>query len=339
MKFARWLSGFALIRLLRRGPKVAPDDVPGETRAPGERIVPAGSPNRGAELLVLLFLALATACAIGFVVTYGLFKPRQLPDEGLGMEMGGCLIFIACALTVVAKRLVVSEEVEEEYPTEHPEEQQKVVEIIHESGSRITRKRLIGGAAGLAGGALGAALIVPAASFGPVLDTESFYRSPWKRGRRLVDEDGKPMRADDVEKETFYTAYPEHDVEREELAAPLVVVRLDPSRLELPAERAHWAPEGILAYSKICTHAGCAIGLYRTPRFEAAEPAPALVCPCHYSTFNPATGGTVEFGPAGRDLPQLPLEIDEDGYLRAAGDFSSPVGPSFWGVRTRRPSA
>ena len=73
--------------------------------------------------------------------------------------------------------------------------------------------------------------------------------------------------------------------------------------------------------------------------FPEAEPKPALVCPCHYSTFDPATGGTVIFGPAGRKLPMLPLRIDGRGYLRAAGNFDGPVGPSWWGVRARRPFA
>jgi ubiquinol-cytochrome c reductase iron-sulfur subunit len=172
---------------------------------------------------------------------------------------------------------------------------------------------------------------------GPVLDTESFYASPWRRGRRLVDEDGKPYKAGDIEAESFYTAFPEAAY-REELAAPVVVVRVDPSELELPAGREGWAPQGIVAFSKICTHAGCAVALYRKPRFPQAEPSPALVCPCHYSTFNPARGAEVTFGPAGRPLPQLPLIVDSAGELRAGGDFSEPVGPAFWGVRTRRPS-
>ena len=86
-----------------------------------------------------------------------------------------------------------------------------------------------------------------------------------------------------------------------------MLVRLPKSSLELPRELAHYPAEGIVAYSKICTHAGCAISLYRAPLFQPDEPTPALVCPCHYSTFNPADGGTVTFGPAGRKLPMLPL--------------------------------
>ncbi len=303
-----------------------------------ERIVPKGDPNRRAELLVAALLLAAAGCAAMFVVVYALDWPNQ--TQYLGLCLGAALALLAAALLVLGKRLVVTEHLEEDYaPPGNPEEEAAVAQIVAESADPITRRRLLGGAAGLAGTALGAALIAPAASLGPVLDTESLYSSPWRRGRRLVDEAGVPLRAADIEVEDFYTAYPEHVVDREELAAPVVVVRLDPSELELPPEREGWAPEGIVAYSKICTHAACAIALYRTPRFPAAEPGPALVCPCHYSTFNPATGGTVEAGPAGRDLPQLPLMVDAAGDLRAAANFSGPVGPSFWGVRTRRPSA
>src|SRR5204863_6030943 len=129
-------------------------------------------------------------------------------------------------------------------------------------------------------------------------------------------------RADEVEQGTFYTAFPE-GADKEELGSPVVVVRREPAQIR---EHRAWAPEGIVAYSKICTHAGCAIALYRKPTFPEVQPRPALICPCHYSTFDPADGGSVLFGPAGRDLPQLPLEIDEMGELRAGGNFSGPVG-------------
>src|SRR2546430_8935553 len=120
------------------------------------------------------------------------------------------------------------------------------------------------------------------------------------------------------------------------MGAPVIVVRLKPAELRLPSDRRAWAPGGILAYSKICTHAGCAVALFRKPTFPAVEPGPALVCPCHYSTFDPTKGGNVIFGPAGRPLPQLPLAVDGKGELRAAGNFSGPVGPSWWGVRTQK---
>jgi ubiquinol-cytochrome c reductase iron-sulfur subunit len=168
-----------------------------------------------------------------------------------------------------------------------------------------------------------------------VLDLARFTATPWRRGVRLVGEDGMPIAAADIQPLEFLTAFPEH-ADPEQMGAPLVLVRLEPSDLHLPADRADWAPLGIVAYSKICTHAGCAIALFRAPLFRPVDRPPGLVCPCHYSTFDPGTGGTVVYGPAGRPLPQLPLSVDRRGYLRAAGNFSGPVGPSWWGVRNRK---
>ncbi len=299
-----------------------------------ERIVPEGTPERRAENLVLVLLAIAVLFAIGFIVIYAEFGVSKLPNELLGITLGGCLLFIALALTVVGRRLVVTEELDEDYPQEHPEEQREIAEMVHESGSRITRKRLLISAGAATGGALGLAALTPALSIGPVWDTGPLDRTPWRAGVRLVDEQGHPISAGDVEERTFYTAFPE-GANPEEIGSPLVVIRVDPTKLKLPEGRASWAPEGILAYSKICTHAGCAVALYRKPTFPVLEPQDALVCPCHYSTFDPFTGGTVIYGPAGRPLPQLPLEIDPDGNLRAAGNFSQRVGPSWWNVRSR----
>jgi ubiquinol-cytochrome c reductase iron-sulfur subunit len=324
----RWLISALMLLLGRRRRKV---------RAPETaRMVPPGAPDRRAETLVVLLLLAAAVCAAGFIAVYALGGiPSQ--TQFFGLALGLAFAFLAAACVVVARRLVVTEELVEDYPVvEHVEEQEMVAEIVEESGSRFTRKRLVTLAAGTAGGALGAALIVPAVSLGPILDTSAFYRTPWRRGRRLVDEGGAPLLADQIEEKSFYTAFPE-GANRDELGAPLVVVRLHPSDLHLPDGRGGWAPGGILAYSKICTHAGCAIALYRTPKFPRAEPKAALVCPCHYSTFDPATGGEVIFGPAGRPLPQLPLYVDAKGALRAAGNFSGAVGPAWWGVHLENP--
>ena len=279
-----------------------------------ERIVPPGGSSPRAELVVFALLGAATLCAVAFIAIYALDRlPHQ--TQLLGLALGLALAFIAAACIVTANRLIVTEELEENYPPPaHPGQVEALDRLVDESGDRISRKRLLTLGAGAAGAALGAALLVPAVSLGPLLDTAALYRTPWRGGRRLVDETGRPFRADEIEEATFYTAYPE-GASREEVGSPLLVIRLDPKLLRLPQGRAGWAPQGILAYSKICTHAGCAINLYRSPLFPAAEPKPAFVCPCHYSTFDPMTGGTVIFGPAGRNLPQL------------------PVGPSWWGVR------
>jgi quinol---cytochrome c reductase iron-sulfur subunit len=298
------------------------------------RIVPRAHPAGRAETVVLGLLGLATLSAVGFVVVYAIDSiPRQ--TQFLGLTLGLALAFLAGACVVVARRILPDEEIEHDYPPpEHEPEQDEIVQVLEESKDAFTRRRLLGMAAGGAGVALGAALITPVFSLGPFLDTDVLYASPWSRGRRLVDAHGRPLRAREIEEGAFYTAFPE-GADQEDVAAPLAVVRLSPATLRLPEGRTRWAPHGILAYSKICTHAGCAVALYRTPLYPPREPKPALVCPCHYSTFDPAAGGTVLFGPAGRPLPQLPIAIDARGFLRAAGGFSGPVGPSWWGVRKR----
>jgi ubiquinol-cytochrome c reductase iron-sulfur subunit len=139
----------------------------------------------------------------------------------------------------------------------------------------------------------------------------------------VVDEEGRPLRPEDVELESVTTVYPEGEVGSADSQA--VLVKVAPELLALSGRGRDWVPEGCVAYSKICTHAGCPVGLYRA---EAHE----LLCPCHQSTFDVLRGATPVFGPAARALPQLPLELDENGYLVAGGDFPEPVGPSFWNM-------
>jgi quinol---cytochrome c reductase iron-sulfur subunit len=325
----RWLIA-AIVLLLGKARRAA--------RLPErERIVPPGRPDRGAELVTFWLLIAAAVCGVGFPVVYAVEPP--LETQFLGLTLGLCLAFLAAACVVVGKRLVVTEHLIEDYSVpEHPSEQEALEQLVDESGDRVTRKRLIVAGAGAAGAALCVAVLTPAASLGPVFDLDPFFRTPWRRGRLLVDENGRPFLADDVDEETFYTAFPQ-GADREQMGAPVVVVRLPKGELRLAPERRGWAPDGIVAYSKICTHAGCAIALYRKPTFRPTQPRPALICPCHYSTFDPARAGEVIFGPAGRALPQLPLAVDSTGHLRAAGNFSGAVGPSWWGVRNRKPHA
>jgi quinol---cytochrome c reductase iron-sulfur subunit len=320
--------------LRRLGRHRAAPDAPAADPGPRERIVAAGTPERRAETVVVALLGLAAVFALGFIACYAVFSVGALPNELLGICLGGSFLFVGAALAVVAKRLVVTEELEDDYPEEHPKAQQEVVQIVRESGSRITRRRLLLGAGAATAGAVGAAAVTPALSLGPFWHTAPLDATPWRRGVRLVDLDGTPIRAALIETGSFYTAFPQ-GADPEEIASPVVVVRLEPHELDLPRGRRTWAPQGIVAYSKICTHAGCAIALYRKPTFPQVEPGPALVCPCHYSTFDPATGGTVTYGPAGRPLPQLPLMIDRGGILRAGGNYSGRVGPGWWNVRER----
>jgi quinol---cytochrome c reductase iron-sulfur subunit len=301
-----------------------------------KRVVAPGPRNPGRELVAALLFGAAGLCATAFPMVYALDRlPRQ--TQLLGLSLGLAFAFLAAALIVISKGVAAEEELEEEYLLPRVNDQEEVAEILEQSTDRITRRRLLGLAAGAAGTAVGVALVTPAVSFGPVFDMSQYYDTPWERGRRLVDEKGKPLLADDIETDVFYTAFAQ-GADPDAIGSSLIVIRLEPAQLDLPAGRENWAPEGILAYSKICTHAGCAVNLYRTPLFDPVEPGPALVCPCHYSTFNPATGGTVEFGPAGRPLPQLPLLVASGGELQAGGNFSGAPGPAWWGVRLRKPT-
>jgi ubiquinol-cytochrome c reductase iron-sulfur subunit len=326
---------------------------PGEERSDGARrdggeaasdehgLLEPGPRNPGTELAVAALFGLAALSALAFIVVYAQERfPAQ--HEMFGLTLAGAFGFLGAALVLLARRVFPSEELEGEYPeSDGAEASEKagseVAQMVQETGSAVTRKRLLTAAGGTAGGAIGLAALTPALGLGPWFHTKPLHRTPWRPGRRLVDRDGEPMRADDVEHEAFYTAFAE-GASRRGLGSMLVVVRLEPHRLHLPPDRATWAPEGILAFSKVCTHAGCAVGLYRKPKYPPTQPPPGLVCPCHYSTFDPAKGGEVVFGPAGRPLPQLPLVIDPKRELRAGGNFSDSIGPSWWGVNLEKPT-
>jgi ubiquinol-cytochrome c reductase iron-sulfur subunit len=285
-----------------------------------------------AELVVAGALGVTAAAAVSAIVVYIVDANTQY----LGLSLGLAFLGLAVAVIVAGLVLYPPRKVVEERPVAPDAKAQAEVEQeVAEAAGGISRKRLILGAAGAAGAAVGGAIIVPlAGSLGPFEQGESFSDIPWRDGVRLVDEEGQPVPAANVHSRTFLTAFPE-GADKRELAAPLVVIRLPPDEIELDPERRSWVPDGIMAFSKICTHAGCAISLYRAPLFPARAPEPALVCPCHYSTFDVRHGGKVIFGPAGRDLPQLPLRIDEAGNLVAAGTLSGKPGPSYLTVRQK----
>ena len=109
----------------------------------------------------------------------------------------------------------------------------------------------------------------------------------------------------------------------EKAKASIIIVRMDPDEITPLEGREKWTVDGIICYSKICTHVGCPISLYERTTHH-------LLCPCHQSTFDLGDAGRVVFGPAARALPQLPLTVDDEGYLVARSDFTEPVGPSFW---------
>ena len=192
------------------------------------------------------------------------------------------------------------------------------------AGSRPWLIRLFAGAIGT----IGIAALFPLRSLAsrnarPV----DFGTTSWRKGLRLVRADGRVVRATDLAVDSMITVFPEGHVGPHFANAmandATILLRVPPTELRLPPERRDWAPDALLAFSKVCTHAGCAVGLYRAA-------ARQLFCPCHQSTFDVLTGGTRIFGPAPRALPQLPITIAADGTLEALDGYQEPIGPGYW---------
>jgi ubiquinol-cytochrome c reductase iron-sulfur subunit len=151
----------------------------------------------------------------------------------------------------------------------------------------------------------------------------------WAKGVRLTrDPSGTPIKASDVTLGSAFHVIPEgldeseHKLE-EKAKAAVLLMRLKPEDLHVSEGRKDWNYDGIIAYSKICTHVGCPVALYEQQTHH-------LLCPCHQSQFDITREAEVIFGPAKRPLPQLPITVDSEGYLVARSDFTEPVGPSFW---------
>jgi ubiquinol-cytochrome c reductase iron-sulfur subunit len=307
-----------------RGEASAPDEADADPR---RRELPH---DRAAELAVAVLLVLGGLLAAAFGVLVVAHPQTQL----LGGVLAAGLACLGAALALASRRVVVQEvDVEERHPPA-PEEDARLAGALREGAEGISRRRVLIGAAGVAGCGLAAAVALPVTGLGPALG-DAPNRTPWRRGKRLVDaRTSEPIGADDLEIGSFQSAMPE-GATTDELGAPVVVVRVDPRTLRLPPERRDWAPEGFVAYSQICTHAACAVTLFRYPVYEDTSKPPALVCPCHYSTFDVLRAADPVFGPAVRPLAQLPLAIAADRTLVAAGPLSGSVGPSYWGVRQR----
>ncbi len=184
------------------------------------------------------------------------------------------------------------------------------------NGASVTRGGVFGKAWIFVVGAFGLATLVPVVSLGR--RARVARGTAWTAGARVVTEAGRPLRPDDIALGGVTTIFPEGHVGAPDAAALLIRVEDD-----AVLTNQTWAPRGNVAFSKICTHAGCPVAIYRHADYR-------LYCPCHQSQFSVLFGARPVAGPATRALPQLALEIGADGYLVARGDFSGPVGPDDW---------
>jgi len=171
-------------------------------------------------------------------------------------------------------------------------------------------------------GALGLAALFPIRSLGPS-PGRTLFTTAWRPGKRLVTDDGSFVRLDELAVGGVLTVFPEGFTDKDKADSQTLLIRVEPDRLHEKEGRAGWTKDGHIAYSKVCTHAGCPVGLYQTQTGH-------LLCPCHQSTFDALNAAKPIFGPATRSLPQLPLDVDSQGYLIATADYDEAIGPAFW---------
>jgi ubiquinol-cytochrome c reductase iron-sulfur subunit len=308
--------------------------------------------QRRAERQVATLFMLSGICSVLFVVSYFTFEIGDVvttigglgaSNLALGLSLGGALLFGGIGAIHWARKLMVDRPlVEARHPiASSPEDREVTVSGfmtgLDETG--IARRPLV---RNTLLGALGVlALPVPIVllrDLGP-LPGDSLKSTIWEPGMRVVrDVTGTPIRVSDMQFGDLINAEPAiffendeegepliegADLQREKAKAAVILVRMEPEEITPADGREDWSVDGILCYSKICTHVGCPISLYERTTHN-------VLCPCHQSTFDLADNAKVVFGPAARPLPQLPLGVDSEGFLVAQSDFDEPVGPSFW---------
>ncbi|MFF3347727.1 Rieske 2Fe-2S domain-containing protein [Streptomyces sp. NPDC002779] len=250
----------------------------------------------------------------------------------LGMTLGVSLFCIGAGAVHWARTLMSDEEVaEERHAVQSPPEVKAKVLADFAAGAKesaLGRRKLIRNTMFGALALFPLSGVVLLRDLGPLPGT-SLRHTLWSKGKLLVNMNtNEPLRPSDVAVGSLTFAKPEgleehdHDFQKEIAKAALMIVRIQPDNIKDKREL-EWSHEGIVAYSKICTHVGCPISLYEQQTHHA-------LCPCHQSTFDLSDGARVIFGPAGHALPQLRIGVNDEGYLEALGDFDEPVGPAFW---------
>ena len=287
--------------------------------------------DKFAELLVAGLFTLATLAVIWVCVAYFAIPEHDRLGQWMNFSLGGglaiALLSTGAGMVLWAKRLLPHDlAVQERHNSYSDEEEELLAEETFLKGvttlglgeRKILRRSLLGVAALLP---LPALLLLW--DLGP-MPTTKLRKSGWKAGVRLVDVETKlPIKLGDLEIGGIKTVMPEGFGNVEDHALePTMLIRFAPGEIRSKKERS-WSKYDHVAYSKICTHAGCPISLYEQQTHH-------LLCPCHQSTFDMANDANVIFGPAARPLPQLQLDVDNDGYFIAKAPYNQPVGPSFW---------
>jgi quinol---cytochrome c reductase iron-sulfur subunit len=271
--------------------------------------------NRGRGRILAAFGA-SMAASIGLTIVYALGGQPQLEGMLLGVALGG----IAVGLVLFAHRMLPGGQfVEPRDIVPRATSQRPGVTAAFEAGAEpIERRRLIVTAFAGSLALLGVAAVFPIRSLGTRPGRQLDHTS-WRRGLRAVTNAGRPLRVGDLDLNSVVTVFPEGHEDAAD--SQTLLIRL-PAGVTPPGPPA-WSTSGMVAFSKVCTHAGCPVGLYQAETQE-------LFCPCHQSTFSVLEDARPTFGPATRPLPQLPIGLDDAGYIVALSDYTEPVGPGFW---------
>jgi quinol---cytochrome c reductase iron-sulfur subunit len=274
--------------------------------------------NRNATRLIALSFAVSALASLGLLITYIVGGQPQVEGSLIAISLGA----LAVGLILWAHHLMPSGHfVEEREPHRSTAaERSSLAAGLDRGGEDVQRRTFLGRILLGALGVLGVAALFPVRSLGTKPGRTLFHTS-WTPGARLVTAAGEAVSATTLEVGSVLTVFPEGHTTAAD--SQTILLHVDASQFSPLPGRENWSPDGYLAYSKVCTHAGCPVALYQA---EAKE----LFCPCHQSAFDVFDGARPIAGPATRPLPQLPLAIDADGYLTAQSDFTSPVGPGFW---------
>ncbi|MGH9082417.1 MAG: Rieske 2Fe-2S domain-containing protein [Acidimicrobiales bacterium] len=279
---------------------------------------------RRAEAIIALVLLVGIAGLAGFGAAY----TEAAPPWTLAVSLGVGLFALGWGVTAWGKYLMPQGpfvEQRHELAKSRQERESMAAALVERTGTVVKRRKLLGGLVGGGLGIFGIVAVFPLLrSLGP-LPGKTLDTTDWRKGTYLVDSNGRRVHRDQMQAGGILTVYPEgtQDTDRGQAVDQTVLIRVQVTDLVTMKGRTDWAPTGYVAYSKVCTHLGCPVGLYE----QVLE---LLVCPCHQSMFNVRDGAVPEFGPAPRPLPQLPLRIDSNGYLRAQNGYNQAVGPGFW---------
>ncbi|NLT30088.1 MAG: Rieske 2Fe-2S domain-containing protein [Propionibacterium sp.] len=310
--------------------------------------------GRAANRQVVALFGLSPLLALAATVVYFAI-PRDLEITFIGFHtpahhfwfgllLGSAILLIGLGAVHWARTLMSDVEmIEERHPIASSEEDRAGILAEIDKGiadTGLSRRKMILASMGGALGLFAVPMLVTLADLGPwptrserarTIERTLFAEATPSKPVRLVnDTTWAPIRAADLEIGQLVNAQPENlknlhgtAVQVEKSKAAIIIVRMAIDKINIPESRKDWHVDGILCYSKICTHVGCPISLWEQQTHH-------LLCPCHQSTFDLGDSGVVVFGPAARALPQLPITVNEAGELVAHGDFTVPVGPSYF---------